>query len=255
MRFARTTATAASLVLMTALSAAPASAVVAGTPAGALAYPWLASIGSPLFFLRPSGQFCGGTLVAPDKVLTAAHCVAPFAKLIGALRVTFGRTDLKRANGVTVSVRKAWVHPGFHETTFQGEMVEHDDVAVLTLSRRLPRAVLPLGRMTSGKALVLGWGTVSESDLLNAVLRAARIPVDPDAACTKAYGSSFDARGMACAGSPRADTCLFDSGGPLILQGRVAGLTSWAAGCARPGFPGVYTRVSAYADDIEAQLR
>ncbi|MCW2947009.1 MAG: trypsin-7-like, partial [Actinoallomurus sp.] len=43
-----------------------------------------------------------------------------------------------------------------------------------------------------------------------------------------------------------ADTCQFDSGGPLVVQGRLAGLTSWAYGCARPGYPGVYTRLPAF---------
>jgi secreted trypsin-like serine protease len=49
-----------------------------------------------------------------------------------------------------------------------------------------------------------------------------------------------------CAGSPHGDTCQFDSGGPLVVQGRLAGVTSWAFGCAREGYPGVYTRVPAF---------
>jgi secreted trypsin-like serine protease len=51
---------------------------------------------------------------------------------------------------------------------------------------------------------------------------------------------------MVCAGSPHGDTCQFDSGGPLVVQGRLAGITSWAYGCAREGYPGVYTRVTAF---------
>lgn len=61
-----------------------------------------------------------------------------------------------------------------------------------------------------------------------------------------AYGSAFDRRTMVCAGSPHADTCQFDGGGPLVLQDRLAGITSWAYGCAREGYPGVYARVTAF---------
>jgi secreted trypsin-like serine protease len=224
-----------------------ARAVVGGTPA--TAPPWLAAIGSPAFFLRPSGQFCGGVLTSPDKVVTAAHCLQPLRLLPGLLRVTFGRDDLSSSAGVTVGVSGLWIDPAFHETMFKGETVEHDDVAVLTLSRRLNRATLPVvgpGFVYPpvGGAKVLGWGTTSESDYFNTRLRSETIPMASDKTCAAAYGSSFDRRDMVCAGAPGHDTCLFDSGGPLILNGELAGLTSWADGCARAGYPGVYTRLS-----------
>lgn len=141
------------------------------------------------------------------------------------------------------------VYPSFHETTFRGETVEHDDVAVLTLARRVNRPTLPLVRpgfsyRPGVGAKVYGWGTTSANDLFNTRLRAATVPVVSDSRCAAAYGSSFDRRDMVCAGAPGHDTCLFDSGGPLILAGRLAALTSWAYGCARPGYPGVYTRLS-----------
>ncbi|MGI8332244.1 S1 family peptidase [Actinomadura scrupuli] len=246
MRLTRLAAVAAGIVL---LLAAPASAVVGGSPVSAQRYPWLASVGSPLLFLRPSGQFCGGALVAPDKVVTAAHCVQLFRLVPGTLSVTFGRSDLRDHDGTTAKVSEVWVHPGYHETSFKGESVEHDDVAVLTLSTALDRPTIRIaGRdvyRPGASALVLGWGTTSELDLLNTRLRAAEIPLVSDAACAAAYGTSFDAGDMVCAGSPRADTCLLDSGGPLVVGGRLAGLTSWSYGCARPGYPGVYTRLPA----------
>jgi secreted trypsin-like serine protease len=99
---------------------------------------------------------------------------------------------------------------------------------------------------TNVPAQVYGWGTTSETDLLNFHLRGAQIPLVPDPRCADAYGSSFDKRDMVCAGGPQHDTCQFDSGGPLVIQGRLAGLTSWAYGCARSGYPGVYTRLSAF---------
>jgi secreted trypsin-like serine protease len=168
------------------------------------------------------------------------------------LSVTFGRADLTKKDGETVQVKSIWVQPGFKETEFKGETVEHHDVAVLTLSRPVvDRVPLPLidraGVYSPGApAQVLGWGTTSELDLLNARLRQATIPLVSDARCAAAYGSSFDHRDMVCAGSPKADTCQFDSGGPLVVNGRLAGITSWAYGCAREGYPGVYTRLAPF---------
>lgn len=231
------------LLALSAAFATPARAVVGGT----LASPpsWLGAIGSPVFFVRPAGQFCGGTLVKPDKLLTAAHCVSFVRAIPGALRVTFGRADLSDKGGESVGVKSIWVAPGYHETTFKTEQVEHHDIAVLTLTRKLSRKTLPLYHGPyEGRARVYGWGTTSEQDLFNTRLRTADIPTVPDHACAHAYGTSYDPPDMTCAGSPQADTCQFDSGGPLILKGRLAALTSWAYGCARPGYPGVYTRLS-----------
>ncbi|RFU38035.1 serine protease [Actinomadura logoneensis] len=243
LRRAALTAAAAS-VAAALLPAASASAVVHGREVSAARYPWLGSVGSPFFFVRPAGQFCGGALTAPDKVLTAAHCVASVRSLPAVLRVTFGRSDLRGKDGETVGVKSVWVDPRYHESRFRTEAVQHHDVAVLTLKRRVDRPTVATGRPgDAATGEVVGWGTTSESDLFNTRLRAASVPLRGDAACVAAYGSSYDASDMLCAGSPDGDTCQFDSGGPLLVNGRIVALTSWAYGCARRGYPGVYARV------------
>ncbi len=254
MLLSRTAAVLAGVCAASALTALPAGAVVGGTPADATVTPWLAAVGSPVFFVRPSGQFCGGALIGPDRLVTAAHCVSLFRYTPNLLNATFGRSELTAKTGVTVGVTQVWIHPGFHETSFRGETVEHDDVAVLTLASAVNRPVLKIATpdvyQKSSSAQILGWGTTSESDILNTRLRTATVPLASDATCSAAYGSSFSKTDMVCAGSPKADTCLFDSGGPLIVNGQLAGLTSWAYGCARPGFPGVYTRLPALAGSL-----
>ncbi|MFI9404786.1 S1 family peptidase [Nocardia sp. NPDC052316] len=227
------------------LPAAPASAIVGGAPTEASDYPWLAAVGSPLFLTRPSGQFCGGALIAPDQLVTAAHCVALARQVPQALTVTFGRTELRESTGVTVRVKDVRIHPDFHDSDFDGETVHHNDLAILTLDRPQPGPVLEVAVPQSDSGTILGWGATSEADDSNTHLRTATVPLVPDAECAAAYGAAFDPRDMLCAGSTAADTGQYDSGGPLLVDGRLVGLTSWGKGAARPGFPGVYTKLSA----------
>ena len=84
------------------------------------------------------------------------------------------------------------------------------------------------------------------------------VPVVSDADCKADY-SIYDAKSMVCAGYAQGgvDACQGDSGGPLVVGDTLIGLVSFGDGCGRPGKPGVYTRVSSYADQIaeEAQPR
>ncbi|MEU7629539.1 serine protease [Nocardia sp. NPDC049220] len=224
---------------------APASAIVGGTPATTTDYPWLAAIGTPLFATRASGQFCGGALIAPDQVITAAHCVAPALLLPQVLAVTFGRDDLRDRDGNTVRVKELRIHPDFRATILDGEPVYHDDIAILTLDRPQPSPTVDIAAAISSTGTILGWGATSETDEANTRLRAATVPVVADDDCVAAYGAAFDPRTMLCAGSPDADTAEYDSGGPLLVDGRLVGLTSWGKGAARPRFPTVYSRTSA----------
>ncbi len=221
-----------------------AHAVVGGTPAQASDYPWLAAVASPAYATRPGGQFCAGTLIAPDRVVTAAHC-GVLARTLPGTTVTFGRGDTGAGGGLTVAIADVRIHPHFRVSLFGTDLAFHNDVAILVLAAPVHLPTLDIGAPQGNSATIVGWGATSEDDESNTALRSAAVPLVSDDTCAAAYGSEFDAREAICAGSPAADTANFDSGGPLLADGKLAGITSWAKGAAEPGFPGVYARVPA----------
>jgi secreted trypsin-like serine protease len=93
----------------------------------------------------------------------------------------------------------------------------------------------------------------------------AQVPLVEDAVCGKAYrdhGANFVDEAMLCAGLfgvGGVDTCQGDSGGPMVAQTPdgafvQVGIVSWGYGCAQAQYPGVYTEVSTYTEEIRAAL-
>jgi secreted trypsin-like serine protease len=250
-------------------AAGPAEAqrrVVGGSTVRTVDLPWIVALASrQQFGSGRSGQFCGGALVTPTKVVTAAHCFYDEAK--GrvdrpGLKVIVGRDDMRGSAGHEVAVQSVWVHPDYN---FAANM---NDVAVITLAdSQGARPVVELvGQGESApyaagtRAQVYGWGDTSGRGDYSPVLRGVDVPMVPDQACAHAYpggpDGKFDARGMVCAGEEKGgkDACQGDSGGPLIVGGRLVGLVSWGTGCAEAGHPGVYTRVSSVTDAVRSAL-
>jgi secreted trypsin-like serine protease len=239
----------------TALIAAPSAIaapepVVGGSTTTTTSYPFMMQITD-----ASQNQFCGGTLVAPKKVVTAAHCMV--GETTGSIRVVGGRTYLNGTNGTVSRVSKIWINPGYTDAN------NGDDVAVLTLSTSMPytTASYVSSSQTSvyaagTTARILGWGTTSESGSASNQLRTATVPVVSDSSCRSSYGSDFVQSDMVCAGysSGGVDTCQGDSGGPLLIGGVLAGITSWGEGCAEAGYPGVYTRLTTFSNLVTTQV-
>ncbi|MGW2703129.1 S1 family peptidase [Streptomyces sp. NPDC001340] len=252
--------TAASLVATaaaaaTALIASPTATaaplpIVGGTTTTTTAYPFMMQITD-----ASGNQFCGGTLVAANKVVTAAHCMV--GESTSSLRVVGGRTYLNGTNGTVSRVSKIWINPDYTDAT------NGDDVAVLTISTSMPYTAAKYvtssqtGVYAAGTtARILGWGTTSENGSSSNQLRTATLPVLSDSSCKSSYGSEFVQSDMVCAGytSGGVDTCQGDSGGPLLIGGVLAGITSWGVGCAEAGQPGVYTRLTTFSNLVTTQV-
>ncbi|MGW5723460.1 S1 family peptidase [Amycolatopsis sp. NPDC003865] len=234
-------------------SADPASAnqprIVGGDKASLSDHPYAV-------YLTDAGgnQFCGAVIVSSTAVATAAHC----AKAVGKqdVRVVAGREDKRTDEGDVLTVSKVWISKGYSDPT-QG-----DDIAVLTVRgqlgyrpAKLPESSDP-GYREGTQATVLGWGRVADGGDRSDYLRSAQVPVVSDSACRSDY-SVYDQKTMVCAGYAEGgvDACQGDSGGPLVVGDTLIGIVSFGDGCGKAGKPGVYTRVSAYTSDIEAQAK
>jgi trypsin len=219
--------------------------IVGGSPASTSTYPWMVSLQNPLLGGGEGGHFCGGTLVAPTKIVTAGHCVPLIVP--GLTTVVAGRDDLRTTAGKSQPVVSVLRHPAYNEA------LNRYDVAVITVAGSLGTQTLPWATPSDAgiyapgtSALILGWGLTKEEGDASPILLKATVPTVSDADCTEAYATSYDPASMVCAGYPQGgtDTCQGDSGGPFVINGKLAGITSWGEGCARPGKYGVYTRVS-----------
>lgn len=223
--------------------------IVGGSETSTEEHPWMVALTG-----AAGSAYCGGALVGPARVATAAHCVA--GRDPAELRVLAGRTDMRTDEGVESRVERVWVHPGFNSDPMGG-----DDIAVLTLDREPGYRTIAVegdpGAYRPGtRAIVLGWGYTDENGPSSPVLQQAEVPLRSDSDCSGIY-PQYDPEEMVCAGYSDGgrDACYGDSGGPLVAGGRLIGVTSWGTGCARPDLPGVYTRISSYADELRARLR
>eukprot|EP00035_Acanthoeca_spectabilis_P015527 m.310432 g.310432 ORF g.310432 m.310432 type:complete len:573 (+) comp16378_c0_seq12:780-2498(+) len=243
--------------------------IVNGDDANSDAWPWFVSLQTTGGF-----HFCGGSLVAGDVVMTAAHCVA--GESPSSMRVVIGAHNLDAANhgGIVGQVQSITSHPQYNDGTLV------NDIALIKLTACTSVQPIPwdtrsesqlfadfqaAGGAQGGLAAIIGLGALSSGGSSPRILQEARQTVMTHAACQSAFGNTnIDAASMICGSTSQpgagfgdntnnVDTCQGDSGGPFVTPNPnfaggwlLTGLTSWGFGCA-DATPGVYCRVSNYA--------
>ncbi|XP_017769484.1 PREDICTED: trypsin-1-like [Nicrophorus vespilloides] len=195
------------------------------------------------------GHICGAVLISTKFAITAAHCTNGLPSH-EPLTIRAGHSRLNE--GFEVNISNIIQNPQFDP------MYLDYDITVIELAEYLPVTpeVIPISMASADypedyEAIVSGWGALSETGtILSPILQSVSVKIMSRENCSKIFAGITER--MVCAGAMEGgkDACQGDSGGPIVANGQLIGLVSWGYGCARPGYPGVYSNVASMRDFI-----
>ncbi|CAM9125510.1 unnamed protein product [Bubo scandiacus] len=245
--------------------------VVGGTDAQPGAWPWIVSIQDP--WAAGTGHVCGGSLISPQWVLTAAHCFTE-ARNITVWRVVVGATHLTQLGpeAQVRNIKRLMVHEDYRSIPHRNDiaLLELDQPVRCSNSIQLacvPDASLKVSALTT--CYISGWGSTTvrgefpKSARVPNVLQESKVHLIDVNICNSSrwYLGAVHPHNL-CAGYPQGsiDTCQGDSGAPLVCRDNSAdyfwlvGVTSWGRGCTRAKRPGIYTSTQHFYNWILEQM-